>query len=75
MKKSIMAMIRMKQSLKRTIKDWQSDFEDKNGRPPNKEEKAMIHDKYMAYAMMNKHLKALQTEATVIEEDIIRTVT
>ena len=70
MKKSIMAMIRMKQSLKRTIKDWVSDFEKANNRPPTKEEKATIHDKYMAYAMMNKHLSALEREASGIQGEL-----
>jgi len=44
-----------------------AEFETVNGRPPTKEEKAIIHDKYMAYAMMNKHLNALEKEASGIQ--------
>jgi hypothetical protein len=44
-----------------------AEFETVNGRPPTKDEKSIIHDKYMAYAMMNKHLTTLEKEASGIQ--------
>ena len=70
MKKSIVAMIRMKQSLKQAIKAWLTDFEERHMRPPTKEEKTQIHDKYMAYAMMNKHLAGLEEESNKVDKDL-----
>ena len=39
---------KMRNSMKKEIKDWMTEFETKNGRKPNKEERKEIADKFQA---------------------------
>jgi hypothetical protein len=39
-------------NVKKELKDWERDFENKNGRPPSIEDKTPMNDRYIAYKMI-----------------------
>ena len=38
--------------MKKELKDWETEFRQKNGREPSADDKAAINDRYVAYKMV-----------------------
>lgn len=41
-------------NVKKELKDWEKEFEGKNGRQPNNEDKMPMSERYIAYKMVSR---------------------
>ncbi len=39
-------------NIKNELKDWEKEFENRTGRQPNMEDKAVMNERYIAYKMV-----------------------
>jgi hypothetical protein len=44
-------------NVKKELKDWEREFEMRNGRPPTNEDKIPLSDRYIAYKMVRANEK------------------
>lgn len=40
-------------NIKNELKDWEKEFENRTGRQPNMEDKAVMNERYIAYKMVS----------------------
>ena len=56
--------------MKKELKDWETDFQKKNGREPSADDKAAINDRYLAYKMVTQQVQDAKDQAKASEDKL-----
>ncbi|CAM9173166.1 unnamed protein product [Ectocarpus fasciculatus] len=70
LKAELQAATAAKKKVKAEIKGWLKDFEEREGRPANNEEKGAIRDKFVAHKKSEKALAKLAEDIQALEAEI-----
>eukprot|EP00981_Chlorochromonas_danica_P005556 scaffold1131_cov179-Ochromonas_danica.AAC.1 len=65
---NLVTLVEVKDNIKKELKDWERDFQKKNGREPTADDKSTISDRFLAYKMACNQVQDAKDQVKASEE-------